>query len=195
MKYGYARCSTNESKQDIQRQVRELKVAGAEEVFLVYEHGDDPTKAELAALLAAAKPGDEILTLEVTRLARSTKQLCEIIEAVKEKRLRLSILGSITVDCRDGQIDPMSNAFIQMSGVFAELELRMIRARVRSGMANAKAKGIKIGRPQITTDNIPQVFYRHYPAYKNNQLNLSEFARVCNMSRTTVYKYISLLEG
>lgn len=194
MKYGYARCSTNESKQDIQRQVRELKAAGAEEVFLVYEHGDDTEKAELAALLEATKPGDEILTLEVTRLARSTKQLCEIIEAVKEKRLRLSILGSITVDCRDGQIDPMSNAFIQMSGVFAELELRMIRARVRSGMANAKAKGIKIGRPQITADNIPQVFYRHYPAYKNNQLNLSEFARVCNMSRTTVYKYISLLE-
>ena len=195
MKYGYARCSTNESKQDIQRQVRELKAAGAEEVFLVYEHGDDTEKAELAALLEATKPGDEILTLEVTRLARSTKQLCEIIEAVKEKRLRLSILGSITVDCRDGQIDPMSNAFIQMSGVFAELELRMIRARVRSGMANAKAKGIKIGRPQITADNIPQVFYRHYPAYKNNQLNLSEFARVCNMSRTTIYKYISLLEG
>lgn len=195
MKYGYARCSTNESKQDIQRQVRELKAAGAEEVFLVYEHGDDTEKAELAALLEATKPGDEILTLEVTRLARSTKQLCEIIEAVKEKRLRLSILGSITVDCRDGQIDPMSNAFIQMSGVFAELELRMIRARVRSGMANAKAKGVKIGRPQITADNIPQVFYRHYPAYKNNQLNLSEFARVCNMSRTTIYKYISLLEG
>lgn len=194
MKYGYARCSTNESKQDIQRQVRELKAAGAEEVFLVYEHGDDTEKAELAALLEATKPGDEILTLEVTRLARSTKQLCEIIEAVKEKRLRLSILGSITVDCRDGQIDPMSNAFIQMSGVFAELELRMIRARVRSGMANAKAKGIKIGRPQITADNIPQVFYRHYPAYKNKQLNLSEFARVCNMSRTTVYKYISLLK-
>ena len=194
MKYGYARCSTNESKQDIQRQVRELKAAGDEEVFLVYEHGDDTEKAELAALFEAAKPGDEILTLEVTRLARSTKQLCEIIEAVKEKRLRLSILGSITVDCRDGQIDPMSNAFIQMSGVFAELELRMIRARVRSGMANAKAKGIKIGRPQITADNIPQVFYRHYPAYKNEQLNLSEFARVCNMSRTTVYKYISLLK-
>ena len=195
MKYGYARCSTNESKQDIQRQVRELKAAGAEEVFLVYEHGDDTEKAELAALLEATKPGDEILTLEVTRLARSTKQLCEIIEAVKGKRLRLSILGSITVDCRDGQIDPMSNAFIQMSGVFAELELRMIRARVRSGMANAKAKGIKIGRPQITADNIPQVFYRHYPAYKNRQLNVSELARVCGMSRTTIYKYISLLEG
>ena len=194
MIYGYARCSTNENKQDIQRQARELKAAGAEKVFLVYEHGDDSQKTELSALLESSNPGDEILTLEVTRLARSTKQLCEIIEAVKEKKLKLSILGSITVDCRNGQIDPMSNAFIQMSGVFAELELRMIRARVRSGMANAKAKGVKIGRPQTTPDDIPPVFFRHYPSYKNKTLNLSEFARVCNMSRTTVYKYISLLE-
>jgi DNA invertase Pin-like site-specific DNA recombinase len=118
----------------------------------------------------------------------------KIIETVKEKQLRLSILGSITVDCRDGQIDPMSNAFIQMSGVFAELELRMIRARVRSGMQNAKAKGARIGRPQTTSDDIPPVFYRHYPSFKNKSLNLSEFSRVCGMSRTTIYKYISLLE-
>ena len=44
----------------------------------------------------------------------------------------------------------MSNSFIQMSGVFAELELGMIRERVKSGMANAKAKGVRIGRPRIT---------------------------------------------
>ena len=86
------------------------------------------------------RKGDTIITLEVSRLARSTKQLCEIIETIKAKRLRLVIVGSITVDCSNGQIDPMTNAFIQMSGVFAELELRIIRERVRSGMANAKAR-------------------------------------------------------
>ena len=42
---------------------------------------------------------------------------------------------------------------------------------------------------------IPAVFLRHYPAYKKKQLNVSELARVCDLSRTTVYKYISLLEG
>ena len=89
----------------------------------------------------------------------------------------------------------MTNAFIQMSGVFAELELRIIRSRVRSGMANAKAKGARIGRPQATVDDIPAVFLRHYPTYKKKQLNVSELARVCDLSRTTVYKYIDLLEG
>ena len=195
MKHGYARCSTNESKQDIDRQVRELKQAGAERIFLEYEHGDSAVKCQLSSLLEQAEEGDTIITLEVSRLARSTKQLCEIIEVIRSKHLRLEIVGSITVDCSNGQIDPMTNAFIQMSGVFAELELRIIRERVRSGMANAKAKGAKIGRPQATVEDIPANFLRHYPAFKNKQLNVSELARVCDLSRTTVYKYIGLLEG
>ena len=194
MNYGYARCSTNESRQDIMRQVNELKKAGAEEIFLEYEHGDSAVKQELSSLLAQAKEGDSIYTLEVSRLARSTKQLCEIIETVKDNKLRLVIVGSITVDCSNGQIDPMTNAFIQMSGVFAELELRIIRDRVRSGMRNAAAKGAKIGRPHATSEQIPPIFYRHYPSFKSGSLNLSEFARVCGLSRNTIYKYLSLLE-
>lgn len=194
MIYGYARCSTNETKQDINRQLRELKAEGAQEVYFEYEHGDSAVKQKQLALFDVVQESDTIITLEVPRLARSTKQLCEIIEIVKEKKLKLIIKGSITVDCTLGRLDPMSNAFIQMSGVFAELELGMIRERVRSGMANARAKGAKIGRPKLTKDEIPQAFYRHYPAYKSGQLNVSELARVCDLSRTTVYKYIRVLE-
>ena len=195
MNYGYARCSTNETKQDINRQVRELKVAGAEEIFIEYEHGDSKIKSQQATMFDQAVVGDTIIVLEVSRLARSTQQLCEIIERVREKRLRLVIVGSITLDCRSGQADPMSEAFLQMAGVFSQLELAMIRSRVRSGMENARAKGRQIGRPQVSKEDIPAVFLRHYPAHKNGQLNISELARVCDISRTTVYKYIGLLEG
>ena len=195
MTYGYARCSTNETKQDINRQVRELKAAGAEHIFLEYEHGDSKVKSQQAAMFAQAQAGDTIITLEVPRLARSTQQLCEIIDQVRERRLRLMIVGSITLDCREGRADPMSEAFLQMAGVFSQLELSMIRERVRSGMANAKAKGKQIGRPQITKDNVPAIFLRHYPAYKSGHLNITELSRVCDLSRTTIYKYISLLEA
>ena len=195
MTYGYARCSTNETKQDINRQVRELKAAGAEEIFIEYEHGDSKIKSQQAAMIGQAKAGDTIIVLEVSRLARSTQQLCEIIECVREKRLRLVIVGSITLDCRSGQADPMSEAFLQMAGVFSQLELAIIRARVRSGMANAKAKGRQIGRPQVSREDIPASFLRHYPAHKNGQLNISELARVCDISRTTAYKYKALLEA
>lgn len=194
MKNGYARCSTNESKQDINRQVRELKAAGAEKIFLEYEHGDSKVKSQQEAMFAEAQPGDTIITLEVPRLARSTQQLCEIIEKIREKRLCLVIVGSITLDCREGRADPMSEAFLQMAGVFSQLELAMIRERVRSGMANAKAKGKQIGRPRLAIDDLPTNFLRHYPAYKKGQLNVSELARVCELSRTTAYKYIDLIE-
>ena len=138
--------------------------------------------------------GDSIITLEVPRLARSTQQLCEIIDLVREKHLRLVIIGSITLDCRDGKPDPMSEAFLQMAGVFSQLELAIIRARVRSGMDNARAKGKRIGRPQMAADSSPAAFLRHYPAYKAGRLNVSELARVCGISRTTAYKYIGMIE-
>ena len=191
--FGYCRCSTNENKQDINRQVRELKAAGCEEIVVEYEHGDAVIKHELAALLAQAQEGDVIMTLEISRLARSTKQLCDIIDTVKEKKLCLKVVGSITVDCTTGVLDPMSAAFCQISAVFAELELQLIRARVRSGMANAKAKGAAIGRPHTTKDDIPAVFYKHYPAYIAGNMNKAELARICGISRKSVYKYLDLL--
>ena len=195
MTYGYARCSTNETKQDINRQVRELKTAGAEYIFLEYEHGDSKVKSQQQAMFSQAQAGDTIITLEVPRLARSTQQLCEIIDRVREGRLCLVIVGSITLDCREGRADPMTEAFLQIAGVFSQLELSMIRERVRSGMANAKAKGKQIGRPQVTKEDVPAIFLRHYPAYKSGHLNITELSRVCDLSRTTIYKYISLLEA
>jgi len=191
--YGYARCSTNEVKQDIDRQIRELKAAGAEEVIFEYEHGDAKVKQSLNMLLENAQEGDTITTLEVSRLSRSTQQLCEIIDIIQKKHLRLVIVGSITIDCRSGEIDPMSSAFLKMAGVFSELELQMIRSRVRSGMQNAKAKGKHIGRPQMTREDIPALFLKHYPSYVSKKLNVSELARVCGISRPSAYKYLKLL--
>ena len=76
--YGYARCSLAEERgQDINRQVRELKAAGAEEIVLEREHGDAKVKQNLEMLLETAEAGDTIITTEVSRLSRSTQQLCE----------------------------------------------------------------------------------------------------------------------
>ena len=112
--------------------MRELKAAGAEQIFVEYEHGDAKVKSQQQAMFVEAQAGDTIIVLEVSRLARSTQQLCEIIELV---------------------------------------------------------------RPQVSKEDIPATFLRHYPAYKNGQLNISELARVCDISRTTAYKYKSLLEA
>ena len=178
--------------QDAKR-VKELKAAGADEVIFEYEHGDAKTKKELNLLLELAQAGDTIITLEVSRLSRSTQQLCELIDIIREKRLRLVIMGSITIDCREGKADPMSEAFLQMAGVFSQLELAMIRARVKSGIENAKAKGKKIGRRPTTKEDIPSSFLKHYAIFMEGKMNVSELARVCGLSRPTVYKYMKMM--
>ena len=192
--HGYARCSTAETRQDINRQVRELTRAGAEHIWIEYEHGDAANKEQQSLMFSASKPGDTIVTLEVSRLCRSTRQICEIIDTVRDRRLRLIILGSITMDCRNGTMDPMTEAFMQISGVFAQLELSLIRARVKSGMENARTKGKRIGRPPVTTATIPDSFFRYFSRYQSGQINLSELARLCQISRPTVYRYIATIE-
>ncbi|WP_242622544.1 recombinase family protein [Intestinimonas timonensis] len=145
----YARCSTNESKQDIDRQVRELKAAGATKIWMEYEHGDSPTKEQQDMMWDTVRPGDTVIITEPSRLSRSVQQFCQIVETIKAKRIRLHILGSITIDCRKDDPDPMTVAFLQLIAVFSELELSMIRSRVRSGVDNARAKGKQIGRPAL----------------------------------------------
>ena len=61
-------------------------------------------------------------------------------------------------------------------------------------MANAKARGAKVGRPKLTKEDIPALFYKHYPAYAAGKMNITELARVCDLSRPTVYKYIHMLK-
>lgn len=195
MFYGYARCSTNEKMQDINRQVRELKQQGATDktIYLEYESGTKENRAELAKLLDIVKPGDTILATEVSRITRSTKQLCDIIELAKKKHIKLT-LGSFVVDCSK-ELDPMTEGMLKMMGVFSELERNMISQRVKSGMQNARSKGKTIGRPTITADNIPGIFYKHYPKYKKGEINKKEFSRLCSLSYPTVYKYLRIVEG
>jgi DNA invertase Pin-like site-specific DNA recombinase len=89
----------------------------------------------------------------------------------------------------------MTGAFLQMAGVFSELELHITRQRVRSGIANARAKGKRLGRPPTTLEDIPAVFYKHYPLYAQKKISIVELTRLCKISRTTVYKYLGLLKS
>lgn len=195
MIYGYARCSTNEKQQDIQRQIRELKQQGATEetIYFEYESGMKADRIQLKRLLNTVKSGDTILTTEVSRFTRSTKQLCDIIEFAKERHIKL-VLGSFIVDCSK-ELDPMTEGMLKMMGVFSELERNMISQRVKSGMENARLKGKKIGRPMTTLDTIPNIFYKYYPVYKEGKINKKEFSRLSSLSYPTIYKYIQLVEN
>lgn len=138
--------------------------------------------------------GDTIVTTEVSRLTRSTKHLCDILQIVQEKKIILNIGGSFVVDCSQGKMDPMTEGMIKMWGVFAEMERNIISQRVISGMKNAAAKGAKIGRPEVTKDTLPDKFWKYYSLYKKGDMSITDFAKVMESSRTTIYKYIQIAE-
>lgn len=194
--YGYCRCSTNEKKQDIDRQKRELYSLGVqhiENIYWEYESGTNKNRVELNKLLNQVEQTDTICVTEVSRLTRSTSHLCEILKLVKDKQIRL-IIGSFIVDCRTDDIDPMTKGMLLMWGVFAEMERDITSSRVKSGMANAKAKGKHIGRPKTDAESIPVGFWRYYPKYKNKEINVTEFAKLSELSRKSIYKYLKIAE-
>lgn len=195
MIYGYCRCSTDESKQDIARQERELISLGVNKanIFTEYAHGTDRDRVELNRLLDTIVPGDSVVATELSRITRSTKDLIQILEVAKNKHIKL-VLGSFVCDCSTKNLDPMTEGMLKMMGVFAEMERNIISQRVRSGMKNAKAKGKKIGRPETSRDNLPEKFWKYYKLYQDKQLNIAEFARVMGCARSTIYKYIKTAE-
>ena len=195
MKYGYSRCSTTETRQDIDRQKRELMLLGVleEHIYWEYESGAKKNRPELTKLLEVIKPGDSIYTTEVSRLSRSTAHLCEILEIVKNKKIKL-VIGSFCVDCTGEEIDPMTKGMLLMWAVFAEMERDIIAERVKSGLQNARTKGKRLGRPELTEESIPDEFMRYYVRYINVQLNITEIANIMGISRATIYRYIKVIE-
>jgi len=194
--YGYLRCSTNEVRQDIKRQERDIKALVNEpidKIYFEYESGTKTDRQQLNELLTIVESGDCIVCTEVSRISRSTKQLCEIIELAKDKKLKL-IFGGFVVDCTK-ELDPMTEGMLKMMGVFSEMERNMISERVKSGMANAKAKGKIVGRPTTSLDDIPNIFLKHYPKLKNKDINKTEFSKLTSLSRPTIDKYIKIIEG
>ena len=195
--YGYCRCSTTEERQDVNRQKRELYKLGVVEdknIYWEYESGSNNNRTEFNKLLDLLEKGDTLCVTEVSRLTRSMSYLCKLLEIVRERQIRL-IIGNFIVDCREDDIDPMTKGMLMMWGVFAEMEKDMVSARVKSGMENARAKGKKIGRPTVDKTNLPINFLKYYPMYNSKMINITEFSKIDDISRKSIYKYLALMEN
>ena len=192
VKYGYARESTNEEKQDISYQVKFLKDHGVadENIYKEFASGAKEDRIEYNKLINQLKPRDSIYVTEISRLSRSTKQLIEMINYVKGNHLQL-VVGSLNVDCRENELDPMVKGMLQLMSVFAELERDIISQRVKEGMKNAE----NVGRPIFSEKNIPDKFYKYYTQFVNGKLSKSDFAKILEVSRPTLDKYIDFVEN
>ena len=191
MKFGYARCSTDETRQDIERQARELIARGAEEIFTEYISGTAYNRPKFDALMQRLKEGDTLATTETSRLTRSMHHLCHIVEDAAERKIKLEV-GSLAIDFT-AKPDPMRLAMLYMTGVFAEMERGVTVERIKSGIANAKEKGVSMGRPRKKIEDVPQIVKDLLPDYQSGKLSKKDYAAKVKITRPTLYKYLRLL--
>ena len=150
-RYGYARVSTLDQNTSIQKDA--LAASGCDRVWEEQASGTSrSTRPELTAVLSYLRQGDTLVVTRVDRLARSVKDLQDIVHELKDRGIHLQALEQpIDTSTAAGK------AFLDMLGVFAEFETSLRKERQLEGIAKAKAKGVYKGKKPLSTDKKNQV--------------------------------------
>ena len=143
---GYARVSTLEGRQVLDRQLDALKEAGSERIFQDRASGAGQGRAQLAACLDYLRKGDVLVVLDLDRLGRQAAELITLIDGLEKEGIGFRALNS-PMDTTT----PAGRAFMQIQAAFAEMERNVIRQRIREGIKAARARGRKGGRPRVMT--------------------------------------------
>lgn len=175
MKYGYARVST--SDQDLTIQIDALKEVGCETIRQEKISGTSiQGRDELNILLEFLREGDELVITRIDRLARSIRDLQNIVYDLDKK--------GVTLSATEQPIDTSTSAgkcFLDMLGVFGEFETNLRKERQMEGIAKAKEKGVYKGRkPSVDVEKVKEL--------KENGLGASAIAKEMGIGRASVYR-------
>jgi DNA invertase Pin-like site-specific DNA recombinase len=180
--YGYARVSTHD--QDFTLQEQALRMAGCDVVRAEKATGSTRSgRTELQLLLDFLRHGDTLVVTRIDRLARSIKDLQDIVFTLKER--------GVTLKATEQPIDTRSaagKAFLDMLGVFAEFETNLRRERQLEGIAAAKARGVYRGRKS----SVDPVEVRRL--HVEEKLGATEIARRLGVGRASVYRALARYE-
>jgi len=188
LNYSYERVST--THQDERRQEISLEAYNIPKgnKYLDKLSGKNTDRPELQKLLERVKTGDTVIVESISRFARNTRDLLELIEKLKEKQVEF-ISKKENIDTAT----PSGKFMLTVFAAMAQMEREIIVERVREGMAKAKRYGTKSGRPIGRPEpKLPKDFDRYYPKVLSGELTKVEFAKLLDVSRMTVYRYIAL---
>lgn len=179
MKIGYVRVSSID--QNEARQLVTMKNYGVEKIFQEKISGKNTDRPQLKAMLDYCREGDTIYIHDFSRLARSTKDLLEIVEYLNNKKVHL-VSAKENIDSST----PTGKLMLTMIGAINEFERTNLLERQREGIAIAKQEGKYKGRKEIKVDN----FEVHYARYMSREVTKSQLAEELNISRPTLDKLI-----
>ena len=184
MVVGYVRVSTVEQNEG--RQLVTMQKYNVEKVFLEKVSAKDTKRAQLQAMIDFVREGDTVVIHDFSRLARSTKDLLELVELFNSKGVKL-ISNKENIDSST----PTGKLMLTMIGAINEFERENLLERQREGIALAKQQGKYKGRKEIKIDN----FGYHYNRYLTRQVNKSQLAKELEVSRPTLDKLINEFKG
>ena len=141
---GYARISTAEGAQVLDRQLDALNRIGCERIFEDRASGAGADRPGLLACLDFLRRGDVLVVLDLDRLGRLAAELIALIDQLANRNI-----GFRALNAPMDSTTPAGRAFLQIQAAFAEMERNIIRQRVREGLAAARARGRKGGRPRV----------------------------------------------
>lgn len=183
MKIGYARVSTRD--QDLSLQLDALKVAGCTKVFQEKVTGSKKKRPELEKMLEQLRPGDIVVIWKLDRLARSTKDLIDLVNQIQERKAELqSLTEKIDTTTATGKL------VFHLFAALAEFEKDIIRERTQAGLVAARARGRNGGRPKGLSKKAQQTAIIAETLYQEGQLTVSEICEQLSVSRGTLYKYL-----
>jgi DNA invertase Pin-like site-specific DNA recombinase/predicted nucleotidyltransferase len=175
--YGYARVSTD--GQTLDAQVAALAAAGAAPVFREAASGAKTDRRELAKAVRALESGDTLLVTRLDRLARSTRDLLNILDTIAKAGAGFRSLGDTWADTTT----PHGRLMLTVLGGLAEFERELIRARTGEGRVRAKARGVHMGRPSKLT---PHQKREALKALADGTATQADLARRFNLSSSTI---------
>jgi DNA invertase Pin-like site-specific DNA recombinase len=143
--FGYARVSTRD--QDLASQIAELQAAGCGNIFQEKASGAKTDRPELAKVIRRLEHGDVMVVTRLDRLARSTRDLLNILDAVAKAGAGFKSLKDTWADTTT----PHGRLMLTVLGGLAEFERELIRARTDDGRRRAQARGVRFGRPLVLT--------------------------------------------
>jgi DNA invertase Pin-like site-specific DNA recombinase len=178
--YGYARVSTD--GQTLTAQQARLRDAGSAKIFAEKISGARSDRAELEKLLKRLEPGDVLMVTRLDRLARSTRDLLNILDRVAKASAGFRSLADAWADTTT----PHDRLMLTVLGGLAEFERELIRVRTGEGRARAKARGVHLGRPSALTAHQRQEALARRQAGES----LVEIARSYNVSHSTISRLL-----
>ncbi len=181
MRVGYIRVSTVEQHED--RQVKDLIDNGkVSKVFIDKMSGKDTNRPQLKAMLDYVRENDTVVVSEYSRLARSTRDLIDIVETLKAKGVNV-----ISMKENYDNNTPQGRLILKIFMDIAEFERELMLQRQKEGIAIAKANGKYKGRQ---SKQKPDDWESLKAMYMSRQITVSEIAKRCDVSRPIVYKWL-----